>query len=153
MAMNIADDLIKDKNRELITVTEDTTIADAVAVMAKNKVGAILIKKGDDLIGIWTERDLLYCVAKLELDCVNKPIGSCMSKNLKFCEWNDSVYKLMDMFLGLRLRHLLVKKDGAYIGMISSGDVMKATIREKNMELSQLNASTSWDYYEEWSNS
>lgn len=150
MMMNIADDLIKDKNRELISVTENTTIANAVALMAENKVGAILIKRDDKIVGIWTERDLLYCVAKLELDCINKAIGDCMSKDLKSCEWNDSVYKLMDMFLGLRLRHLLVKKDDKYIGLISSGDVMKATVQEKNRELSQLNASMSWDYYEEW---
>jgi len=148
--MNIADDLIKDKNRELISVTEDTLVFDAVAVMAENKVGSILIKKDDEIVGIWTERDLLYCVARHELDCTSKSIGSCMSKNLKYCEWNDSVYKLMDMFLGLRLRHLLVKRDGKYIGLISSGDVMRATIQEKNRELSQLNASSSWDYYEEW---
>ncbi len=148
--MNIADDLIKDKNRELVSVDEATTIATAVALMAKNRIGAILIKRGDEIVGIWTERDLLHCVAKLELDCVNKSIGNYMRKDLKYCEWNDSVYKLMDMFLGLRLRHLLVKKDGAYIGLISSGDVMKATIREKNQELANLNASMSWDYYEEW---
>ena len=148
--MNIADDLIKDKNRELISVTENTTIADAIALMSEQRVGAVLIKKDNDIVGIWTERDLLYCVASSGPDCLQKTAGSCMSRNLKYCEWNDSVYKLMDMFLGLRLRHLLVKKDGEYIGLISSGDVMKATIREKNIELSQLNATTSWDYYEEW---
>ena len=148
--MNIADDLIKDKNRELISVTENTTIADAIALMAEQRVGAVLVKRDADIVGIWTERDLLYCVALSGSDCLHKTAGSCMSKNLKYCEWNDSVYKLMDMFLGLRLRHLLVKKEGKYIGLLSSGDIMKATIREKNQELSQLNASSSWDYYEEW---
>ena len=148
--MNIADDLIKDKSRELVSVDENTTIADAVALMTRQRVGAVLVRKGDDIVGIWTERDLLYCMASSGTECLKKTAGACMSRNLKYCEWNDSVYKLMDMFLGLRVRHLLVKKDGEFVGLISSGDVMKATICEKNMELSQLNASTSWDYYEEW---
>ncbi len=148
--MNIADDLIKDKNRELVSVDENTTVADAIALMTRQRVGAVLVRKDDEIVGIWTERDLLYCMAASGPECLQKTAGACMSNDLKYCEWNDSVYKLMDMFLGLRLRHLLVKKDGEFIGLISSGDVMKATIREKNMELSQLNASTSWDYYEEW---
>ena len=148
--MNIADDLLKDKNRDLVTVTEDTVIVDAVAKMVEQRVGAILVKRGSDITGIWTERDLLYGIAPPTIDIAKERIGDHMSTNLKSCEWNDSVYKLMDMFLGLRVRHLLVKKDGKYIGLLSSGDVLKATIREKNMELAQLNASMSWDYYEEW---
>ncbi len=148
--MNIAEDLIKDKRRDLVSATENTTVIEAVKIMSEQNVGAILVEKDNNIIGIWTERDLLHNFASDGCDIADTPIGKYMSTNLKSCNWNDSVYKLMDLFLGLHLRHLLVKKDGEYIGLISSGDVMKATIHEKNSELSQLNASMSWEYYENW---
>jgi signal-transduction protein with cAMP-binding, CBS, and nucleotidyltransferase domain len=56
----------------------------------------------------------------------------------------------MDKFLGMRLRHLLIEKNGQYIGMLSSGDVMKETLREKTREYESLNFEVSWDYYENW---
>ena len=73
-----------------------------------------------------------------------------MKSPLHTCEWNESVYILMDKFLGLRVRHLLVKKDDEYIGLLSAGDVMKACVRAKNHDLAQANSELSWDYYEEW---
>ena len=73
-----------------------------------------------------------------------------MTKSLIFAPHTDTVYNLMDKFLGLRVRHLLIEKDGETIGMVSSGDVMKASIQEKDAELKQLNSMVGWDYYENW---
>ena len=56
----------------------------------------------------------------------------------------------MDKFLGLRLRHLPVEKEGEFIGLLSVGDVLKASLHEKTEELEKLNGMVSWDYYEEW---
>ena len=56
----------------------------------------------------------------------------------------------MDKFIGLRLRHLPVEKEGEFIGLLSVGDVLKASLHEKTEELEKLNGMVSWDYYEEW---
>ncbi len=50
----------------------------------------------------------------------------------------------------MRIRHLIVSKEGTYIGLLAAGDVMKASIRSKDQELAQANAGLSWEYYEEW---
>jgi len=73
-----------------------------------------------------------------------------MVVGLKFCEHNTTIYQLQDKFLGMRLRHLLVQKEGKYIGMLSAGDVMKTILNAKEKELKDLNAMTSWEYYENW---
>jgi len=73
-----------------------------------------------------------------------------MTKNLISAPVTDTVYNLMDKFLGKRLRHLLIEKDGHYIGILSIGDVIKVTLREKTEELNELKAMVSWDYYEDW---
>ena len=56
----------------------------------------------------------------------------------------------MDKFLGKHMRHLLIEKNGEYIGILSIGDVMRATMLEKDEELKRLNAIVSWEYYENW---
>ena len=73
-----------------------------------------------------------------------------MTPNLLTAPHTDTAYNLMDKFLGRRINHLLIEKNGAHIGLLSSGDVMKAVIQEKTEELAQLNTMVSWDYYEEW---
>lgn len=49
-----------------------------------------------------------------------------------------------------RLRHLLIKRDETFIGMLSIGDVIKACLQEKTREFEELHAAVSWEYYEEW---
>ncbi len=77
-------------------------------------------------------------------------IDDYMTTDLVSAPHTDTVYNLMDKLLGLRVRHLLIEKDGKTIGMVSSGDVMKASIQEKDGELKQLNSMVGWDYYENW---
>ena len=148
--MNIAEDLIKSKNRGLVSVPRTTTLAEAVAVMSDENVGCLLVSDGDDIVGIWTERDLIRDVASDGFDIGSATIGSYMSHPLFTCQWDESVYSLVDKFLGLRIRHLVVAKQGEYIGLLSAGDVMKASIRAKDLELAHANAGLSWEYYEEW---
>jgi len=148
--MNIAEDLIKDKNRELVGVPASTTVKDGIALMLHENVGCLLISVDGKIGGIWSERDLARSLAHKGFDIGADEIGDYMNSPLHSCKWNDSVYSLMDKFLGLRVRHLLVEKDGEYIGLLSAGDVMKASIRAKDHDLAKANSRLSWDYYEEW---
>jgi CBS domain-containing protein len=54
------------------------------------------------------------------------------------------------MFLGLFVRHLLIEKEGEYIGMLSIGDVLRASLLSKHRQFAELNEFVSWDYYENW---
>jgi len=148
--MKTAEDILRAKKRELITTPPTTTVLEALTRMRENRIGAILIEENGDIVGIWTERDLMANVIQPGFDATTVTVGERMSADLQSSRWSDSVYKLMDKFLGLRLRHLLIEKGGKYIGLLSSGDVMRAALREKNRELAALNATAGWDYYEEW---
>jgi signal-transduction protein with cAMP-binding, CBS, and nucleotidyltransferase domain len=148
--MKIAEDLICDKNRDIVSVPVTATVGEAVALMEKENVGCLLVKSDGGIVGIWTERDLARDLAIDGFGIESARIGDYMSHPVISCEWNESVYNLMDKFLGLRVRHLLVEKDGESLGLLSAGDVMKAAIREKDRELSQAHSDLSWDYYEAW---
>jgi CBS domain-containing protein len=148
--MKTAEDILKEKGNELIFVDGQSTIADALKIMLENKIGAILIKQEGEIIGIWTERDLMRNTLANGFNPKTAILKDYMTTGLKSAPATDSVYMLMDKFLGLRLRHLLITKDGKYIGMLSTGDVMKETLNQKTSELKHLNAIVSWDYYENW---
>jgi signal-transduction protein with cAMP-binding, CBS, and nucleotidyltransferase domain len=137
--MKTANDMIQEKGSDILCVPVGTIIMDALIKMNKRRVGAILVTRDDKPAGIWTERDLM-----------RNMIEDYMTKDLIFAPHTDTVYNLMDKFLGLRVRHLLIEKDGETVGMVSSGDVMKASIQEKDSELKQLNTMVGWDYYENW---
>jgi signal-transduction protein with cAMP-binding, CBS, and nucleotidyltransferase domain len=148
--MKTASDLIKAKGSEIVCVPTGTSVLDALRKMNDRKVGAILVTHDDKPVGIWTERDLMRNILEAGFDPKTVRIEDYMTKDLIFAPHTDTVYNLMDKFLGLRVRHLLIENDGETIGMVSSGDVMKASIQEKDGELRQLNTMVGWDYYENW---
>jgi signal-transduction protein with cAMP-binding, CBS, and nucleotidyltransferase domain len=73
-----------------------------------------------------------------------------MTRGLSYAPHTDTVYELMDKFLGLRLRHLLIRKGEDFIGLLSIGDVTKACLQARTKELEELHEVVSWEYYEEW---
>lgn len=148
--MKTANDMIQEKGSDILCVPIGTIVWDALKKMNAGKVGAILVTRDDKPAGIWTERDLMRNMIVADFDPKTDRIENYMTKDLIFAPHTDTVYNLMDKFLGLRVRHLLIEKKGETIGMVSSGDVMKASIQEKDGELKQLNTMVGWDYYENW---
>ncbi|MEN8155104.1 MAG: CBS domain-containing protein [Acidobacteriota bacterium] len=148
--MKLSEEIIYEKGTKIISVDIDTTISEAIRVMLENKIGAILVKDGEEFVGIWTERDLMRNVYQDKLDPETARIKDHMTKDIISAPSTDTIFNLMDKFLGKRLRHLLIEKDGKAIGLLSIGDVIKATLQEKTKELNELKAMVSWDYYEDW---
>ncbi|MBF0472321.1 MAG: CBS domain-containing protein [Nitrospirae bacterium] len=62
----------------------------------------------------------------------------------------DNIFQLFDKFIGRNIRYMLVQKVDEYIGLISRGDVIRASLYEKNETLRELNAIVSWEYYDNW---
>jgi len=148
--METAKDMIADKQQVLVCVPIGTPLIVALEKMNRKKVGAILVTREEEIIGIWTERDLLRDALKDDFDLKNALIDNYMTTKLISAPHTDTVFNLMDKFLGRRVRHLLIEEDGKIIGLVSGGDVMKCVIHEKDAELRQLNSMVSWEYYEDW---
>ena len=148
--METAKDMVADKGREMESVPVGTTLFATLEKMNHKKVGAILVTRDEKIIGIWTERDLMRDIIQEKFDLKTALIEEHMTTQLISAPHTDTVYNLMDKFLGLRVRHLLIEEDGDIIGLVSGGDVMKCVVHEKDAELRQLNSMVSWDYYENW---
>jgi len=148
--MYTAEDVITENGAEMITTPSDTKIKDAIKKMVDNKIGSILVTESDKITGIWTERDFLRNSLLDSFDINSDNVGKYMTKNITSAPHDASLYSLLDIFLGKRFRHLLIQKEGNYIGVLSMGDVIKANLNEKTKELKSLNAIVSWEYYEDW---
>ncbi|KJS33468.1 MAG: hypothetical protein VR64_01410 [Desulfatitalea sp. BRH_c12] len=149
--MQTAEDILQGKpNRRMVSIDADQSVAAAVQKMIDANIGAILIENKGDLIGIWTERDLLHLVGRSESDPRNSRIGDHMASPLHCAAHDTPVEQLEEMFLGLFIRHILIRKQNSYIGLLSIGDALRASLLEKDRRIKKLNSIASWQYYENW---
>lgn len=148
--MKTAEKILSEKGGGIIGVPPETSVFDTLNLMADRKVGAIVVLNGETPVGIWTSRDLMRNTLAPGFDPKRDPVGNFMQTHLHTAPHTATAYEMMDKFLGLRVNHLLIEKEGKSIGLLSSGDVMKATIQEKTEELKSLQSMVSWEYYEEW---
>ncbi len=134
----------------MVTVPHDTNIIDAVQTMVAKKVGAILITENQEIVGIWTERDLLQNSLVPGFDIRNSRIETFMTSPVISVPFDTPLIKLQEMILGLYIRHILVTKGEKPIGLLSIGDVMRGNLLKQDHEIKELNKIASWEYYENW---
>jgi predicted transcriptional regulator len=149
--MKTAEDILNDKRpNRMVTIAPDATIAEAIRRMVESKIGAILVEQAGEIVGIWTERDLLREVDQHAFNPTTARIGDHMQNQLHAAGHDTPVEQLEEMFLGLFIRHILIKKQDSFIGLLSIGDVLRASLLEKDRQIKKLNTIASWQYYENW---
>lgn len=150
--MRTAEQILREKERgqEIVSVPAEATVREALEVMLAHRIGAIAIKEGGKIAGIWTERDLLRNTVSEGFDPKTTRIRDVMVRSLLSAPHTATVFQLLDMFLGRRLRHLFIEKDGEYIGLLSTGDVVRAALLDKTEEARELSSLLNWEYYENW---
>lgn len=151
--MRTAEEILREKEKgvDIVSVDVDTTVHDALKVMLQKRIGAIVVRSREKIVGIWTERDLMKNTVTPGFEAKTAKIGGYMVTDILSAKHTATVYQLLDTFLGRRLRHLLIEKDGEYIGILSTGDVVKADLLEKTEELRELSSMVNWQYYDNWS--
>jgi CBS domain-containing protein len=117
--------LLEQKSGAIFTIPTTVTVAEAVQEMITRKVGSVLVMSGQELSGIFTERDVLRRVVGAGLDPKLTPITKVMTANVITIEPATSVQQVMDLFTEKRCRHLPVLDNGRLVGVISIGDVSR----------------------------
>ncbi len=145
-----AEDVLAEKGSEMISVTPEASIYDALTRMAERNIGAILVEQNGDFLGIWTERDLARNSLTEGFDLKTARISDYMTKELISVPHDTPLFKIADVFLGKRVRRLLVKRDGQYIGLLTAGDAIRAALVAREEELRKVEAFAQLEYYDEW---
>ena len=138
--MATARDLIKSKeNASIFLIGSDATAFDAMNLMAKHNVGALLVKGGDGSIqGIVSERDFILKLEVLGRVPQETPIREIMTDNVLYVESTQSLEECMALMNEKSVRHLPVFEAEKLMGMISIRDVLREIIIEQKSMISHL---------------
>jgi len=136
--MNVAA-ILRQKGRAVTTVSPATTLLDVANKLAAKRIGAIVIvgSKGT-LAGIISERDIIRALSAQGPDCLTRPVSESMTREVISCQESDTLDELMAMMTARRFRHLPVVTDGALVGIVSIGDVVKHHVAEVTMEATAM---------------
>jgi CBS domain-containing protein len=138
IAMATVRDMIRRKGGEIFGIHPDATVHEALQLMAKYNTGALLAMKGDEMVGILSERD---CVRKVELQgksVKETRVGDIMTSNVITVNSDQSVEECETIMMEKGIRHLPVYEGKKLVGMLSVRDVLREVIDMQKMMLSEL---------------
>ena len=136
--MNTIRQLLQTKGHDLWSARPDTSVYDALQLMDEHSIGALLVLDGDDLVGIFSERDYARKVVLKGKTSRGTTIGEIMSRRVSCVRTDQTIEECMALMTDRRIRHLPVLEDEKLVGVISIGDVVKAVISEQEFVIEQL---------------
>lgn len=126
MIANTVGAVIKGKKiQELVSAPSAATVADAVAIMSRRDLGAVVVRDGNGPVeGIFTERDLMRRVVAAGRDPATTPITEVMSPNVRRVPAAATIEEALRLMIVHGYRHLLVEEGATTLGLISIRDLM-----------------------------
>ena len=127
------------KTRQLAVVAPSDTVFHALSVMAANDVGALLVLDGEQLVGIFSERDYARKIILQGKTSKETQVREIMSDKVAYVPPSATLDECRALMTEKRFRHLpVLEEDGTVIGMISIGDLIKETISSQQFLIAEL---------------
>ena len=137
--MKTAAQILKSKPEQVVhTIGPGASVYEAVQLMADKNVGALVVVEQGTVVGIVSERDYARKVVLLARSSKDTPLRDIMSSPVMYVRPDQTTEQCMALMTENRLRHLPVMDDGRLIGLVSIGDLVKATISEQQFIIEQL---------------
>jgi CBS domain-containing protein len=137
MVKNIRD-ILRDKGSQVHTISGEANIYEALEKMAAHNIGALLVMTGDRIAGIISERDYARKVILQGRSSLQTPVEKIMTREVCCALPSQTVEECLAIITEKRCRHLPVMDGDQLIGMVSIGDLVKASIAEKEFMINQL---------------
>jgi CBS domain-containing protein len=127
--------ILAGKGRNVVTIEPTATLDDALAILAKYNVGALVVLGAEQrLIGVLSERDIVRALAHEGAGVLKKPLAQIMTRNVSTCSEVDKVGAIMEQMTNGKFRHVPVLDGDRLVGIISIGDVVKHRLHEMERE-------------------
>jgi len=120
--------ILGDKGADVISVSPDMTVADAVALLAERRIGAVPVLRDGVVAGVFSERDVIRSLRERGSAALADLVSSAMTAPAVTVARDDSVLGALSLMTKRRIRHLPVVDDGAVVGIVSIGDLVKYRI-------------------------
>jgi CBS domain-containing protein len=117
--------VLRDKGRAVETIAADATLYDAVRRLGEKRIGALPVVESGRIIGIISERDIIYCLRDQGPDVLNSKVEQVMSSPAITADSEMSVLSALALMTQRRIRHLPIIEGGRLRGLVSIGDLVK----------------------------
>ena len=142
--------ILKDKGNEVFSIVSSISVYDALKVMGEKNVGALLVMDNKEIVGILSERDYARKIVLKDKTSKDTLVKDIMGTGIITVKPTDDIDFCMELMSGKRIRHLPVVDKNEVLGVVSIGDIVKATIaiqKETIQHLdSYINGTQLWFY-------
>jgi CBS domain-containing protein len=136
--VNRVSEILGDKGHDVLEIGADAPVLEAVRSMVGANVGSLLVKQGEEIVGIVSERDYLRRVAREGPTGDDVTVGEIMSSPLIVVGPETSIDECMALMTDRRIRHVPVVEGGDVVGIVSIGDVVKFKSKQQSFEIRYL---------------
>ncbi|WP_294358509.1 CBS domain-containing protein [uncultured Sphingomonas sp.] len=120
--------ILGDKGADLVSISPDRRVADAVALLAERRIGAVPVIDDGRVVGVFSERDVIRCLREHGASALDQSIATVMTAPAVTVGRDDSVLGALSLMTKRRIRHLPVVEGGQVLGIVSIGDLVKYRI-------------------------
>jgi CBS domain-containing protein len=128
------ENILQSKGRTVTTVASGSTIAAAVDLLNRNKIGAVVVVDDGKVVGILSERDVVRHLGRDWAALASRPVSDVMTRNVVSVSRFATVADVMERMTEKRIRHMPIVENGELVGIVSIGDVVKRKIEETEQE-------------------
>jgi CBS domain-containing protein len=136
--MRTVEQILDTKGHDIWSIEQDASVFEAIELMAKKEVGALLVTKSGNPVGMISERDYARQVILKGLSSKETLIQDIMATRVVYAHPDGTVEECMALMTEKHIRHLPVINDEHLLGMISIGDLVKAIIAEQQLTIERL---------------
>lgn len=136
--MKTVKNILHTKKAGVYAVNQNTSVFDALHMMMEKNISALLIVENEELLGIFTERDYARKIILQGKSSRDTAVHVVMTPNPRTVTPDEKIEYCMELMTNKLVRHLPVVEDGAVIGMISIGDIVKFIIADQKQTIDQL---------------
>lgn len=136
--MHKVSDILNRKGAQVTVVAPDTTVIEALRVMAEKNIGSVVVMEKERFLGILTERDYSRKVILMGRHSSDTPVSEIMSADFPSITLTDTVEHCMQLMSNRRIRYLPVMHNDQLAGIISMNDVVTETILSQQQTITQL---------------
>ena len=136
--MKTVQDLLDENNRELIKIDPNQTVFEALTILSKYDIGALVVMNGEILSGIFSERDYARKVILSGKSSKETFVKEIMTEKVKCISPQNNIEDCMKIMTESRFRHLPVLMGNKVLGIISIGDIVRETIIYQKFIINQL---------------
>ena len=130
--------ILRGREGRVISIGGDATVDEAIALLAEKRIGALPVLQGDRVIGIFSERDVVYCVASAGAEALGKRVADVMTAPAHTVAPNQGVLAALSLMTQRRFRHLPVVDGDSLVGFVSIGDLVKYRIDKIEAEAAAM---------------